>query len=624
MANGLITKQTDLKSLKYSSMPLGSQSPYVTKNIGQAPGSQIGLEIQSRIDDTSRIAQMLIDKPGLKYLLNEALLQQTDIQDKLQKARDKGKTLGGAILQQVGNTAINTAKIAASTLAQVPVNGTGTHFVKGFRTDTYLQPSNGNQRSGFAQFFGAGGVEGAPLALKGQPIEGQVESNFGEKLSPTEFKVTAQSGLDYDEYLNKPIPKDSNEHKALAENGKPIPISGSSIQTTATPGVTTPQNLITGSIAIEDVVNDLPDNGVNVGKQYTAANTYTGKTAKDTIGKAVNGKKIIAHKNPAEYPYFSAVQQDFSTAGGGAAAGNVAESKGEQSIPKLTSLEDLQQGINSGSVQTVSEDVNVNTTVQDFRQGSSRLYSFDYNDPKIRREKRVNLGDQGKKKSSTFYTKYTNTDPDAIDQLNALDIQYDGRAAGTQDGRDLAKLYFEIITPDNTNGVGTFLHFRAFIDNIDDSYNADWQGFNYVGRGEKFYTYGGFERDITVGFKIAAATRSELKPLYRKMVYLASATAPTYGGQGFMRGTLARITIGSYFSQIPGVITSVKYNLIDDMPWEIAMQNPEAGTDDDVQELPMGLQCSVSFKAIHDFAPVTGLKYYMTNPNPQGNAKPFF
>ena len=51
MANGLINLQTDLKSLKYSSMPLGSDAPYVTKNIGQAPGSQVGLEIQSRIDD---------------------------------------------------------------------------------------------------------------------------------------------------------------------------------------------------------------------------------------------------------------------------------------------------------------------------------------------------------------------------------------------------------------------------------------------------------------------------------------------------------------------------------------------------------------------------------------------
>ena len=108
------------------------------------------------------------------------------------------------------------------------------------------------------------------------------------------------------------------------------------------------------------------------------------------------------------------------------------------------------------------------------------------------------------------------------------------------------------------------------------------------------------------------------------MVYLASSTAPTYGGQGFMRGSLARITIGSYFSQIPGVLTSVKFSLIDGMPWEIAMQNPEAGTDDDVQELPMGLQCNVSFKAIHDFTPQTGLKHYFTNPNPVNGSKPFF
>ena len=100
------------------------------------------------------------------------------------------------------------------------------------------------------------------------------------------------------------------------------------------------------------------------------------------------------------------------------------------------------------------------------------------------------------------------------------------------------------------------------------------------------------------------------------MVYLASSTAPTYGGQGFMRGTLARMTVGSYFSQLPGVITSVKYSLIQDMPWEISMQSPEQGGDSDVQELPMGLQCNVSYKVIHDFAPQTGLYHYFTNPNP--------
>ena len=137
MANGIINLQTDLTSLKYGSMPLGSDKPYIVKNIGQAPGSQIGAEISHRIDDVSRIAKMLVDKPGLKFLLHEALLQLVYVADKI-KNRGK-KTVAQAILKQAVSTLKTTAKIAASTLAQVPVNGTGTHFLRGFRTDTYLE-----------------------------------------------------------------------------------------------------------------------------------------------------------------------------------------------------------------------------------------------------------------------------------------------------------------------------------------------------------------------------------------------------------------------------------------------------------------------------------------------------
>ena len=157
MANGLINLQTDLKSLRY-----GNDKPYITKNIGQAPGSQIGLEVQARIDDTSRIAQMLIDKPGIKYLLHEAELQQVNVANKIKNRGNK--TVAGAVLGQLGNTLVGTAKILGSTLAQIPVNGTGIHFLKGFRTDTYLQPTNGNQAYGFAQFFVAGGIEEAQYA----------------------------------------------------------------------------------------------------------------------------------------------------------------------------------------------------------------------------------------------------------------------------------------------------------------------------------------------------------------------------------------------------------------------------------------------------------------------------
>jgi hypothetical protein len=619
---------------------------------------------------------------------NQALLQQVNIQDKLQKAKDKGKTTMGAILQQAGNTILTTAKILGSTIAQVPVNGTGTHFVYAFKTDTYLQPTGGNNRSAFAQFFGAGGVEGAPLALQGKPITGKVESNFGDPNQQTgEFKITTESELDYNEKVNTQIPQ--GENRVYSQQGTPIiednvgidgwkpytstgvkenfvdrnsnqivsqskfstpelskktrvkpsgsvvnvtsteifspftgdPLTISGLETTATAG--------TLGISNKGVQGDLPDTSKdNIGKTYSSKSTYTGTDSIENSRRTTRGKNIsLKPANsgteneyiPSTYnrdnTYGDVVVEDIINEGTGQVEEGVP--LGEKLIPRKISLKKLQEGVNSGSIDVVSKsgDSFVDPPkLEDFRTG--KIYSFDYNSPTINRETRVNLGNQGK--ISFNRTKYSNTDPDTVDQINALDIQNDERAAGNSDGRDLAKFYFEIITPDKSQ----FLHFRAFIDSIDDSYNADWQGFKYVGRADSFYTYGGFERDINISFKIAAATRSEMKPLYRKMVLLASATAPTYGGQGFMRGTLARLTVGSYFSQLPGVITSVKYNLIDDMPWELSMQSPEQGGDSDVQELPMGLQCSVSYKVIHSFAPQTGLYHYFTNPNPV-NAQDF-
>lgn len=588
---GLINLQTDLTSLRY-----GSDKPYVTKGIGQAPGTQIGRQIQSRIDDTSRIAQMLIDKPGLKFLGNQALLQQVNIQDKLQKSRDKGKSLAGAIVKQGLETVKQTAKILGSTLAQVPVNGTGTHFVYAFRTDTYLQPPGGNTRSAFAQFFGAGGVEGAPLALQGKPIEGVVESNFGTTqgtlftVNPDVLGKYSYEGLvkpQYYEKQNKPISdflQEEDQPKAASQSGNPVAVPEGAVQTTASPNpdLQNPQNKIKSIPSIDISGSGLTLSDDNLGKQYTSEDTYTGVQSVDTILGATNSGSIQL--------------KNFNS--------NPSEISGSVPIEGIT-----------GEVSYDSK--NFNSVVEDFRNKQGKAYSFDYNSNKINREQRVNLGNQGK--VSFDRSNYGNSsDTDTHDTLNKLN-ESATRIDGTADARDLAKLYFEIITPDGS----TFLHFRAFIDSIDDSYNADWQGFKYVGRAENFYTYGGFDRDINVSFKIAAATRAEMKPLYRKMVYLASSTAPTYGEQGFMRGTLARMTIGSYIAQIPGVITSVKYSLIQDMPWEISMQNPEAGTDDDMQELPMGLQCSVSFKAIHDFAPQTGLQHYFTSPEPLNGSKSF-
>jgi len=531
--------QTDLTSLTYSSMPLGSDKPYITKKIGEAPNSQLGLEIQRRLDDTSRIVQMLKDKPGIKYLLHEAALQQIGVGQRVKKARGQGKTLAGAVLQQIGATVGQTVKIIGSTLSQVAVNGTGTHFLKAFRTDTYLQDSD--THSAFATFFGAGGVEGAPLALEGKPITGKVSSNFGTTdVSGQKFTVTSTSELDYD--------------------GKKHTLSPG-IETTLKPGELGTINL--------DVQGGIKKSGTREGKTvYSSGSLYD---------------------NPNYV---------------------------EPEIPESMSIETaIKEGIGTSAINQDSPE----RIITDFRLEKGNTYTFNYNDTNIKRETRVNLGDQGKKKLSTFYTNYSEVDVLAIDSLNALDVKKE-RVDGKAEARDFAKFFFEIITPDGSK----FLHFRAFIDSLDNGYSADWQGKKYIGRAENFYTYGGFDSDINVSFKIAAATRSEMKPLYKKVVYLASATAPTYGAKGFMRGTLVRMTVGSYISNIPGVITSVKYTVDTGSPWEIGMQNPETGNDDDVQELPMVLSCSISFKPIYDFTPQTGLYHYMTNPEPLSGASPFF
>ena len=669
MASGLITKNTDLKSLKYGSMPLGSDKPYVTKNIGQSPSSQIGSEITHRIDDVSRIAQMLVGRPGIKYLLHEAELQQIGVGQRIKKAQQGGKSLVGAVLGQLGNTAINTLKIAGSTLAQVPVNGTGTHFLKGFRTDTYLQPSGGNNRSAFAQFFGAGGLEGAPLALEGKPITGVAkETNFGTEKNgnfTVDSKISKEYGYDskvfngkelkdYDEIQNRKIPADKYLGKFPSKLGKPITIDTGSIapkdplvktklqqskagdKQVGTIGVLEAgaPSALGGSTLIYDYKNTLTGTTAEDASIHAQAGAPikvipSGSTQRDTTVAAgdpnslVKGisnldvssstlgdngntplSKTYANTQTDSYTGFSS-ETNINAAVTGSIIGTGGTVPKNEIQYKYGSIEKANQAAEKNNRSQPNEELGKEYTDSSTYSQEQAKRLIGNSTKRTQKESRVGLGDQGKTTKATV-DYWTPARSDERDQVNMLDVG--DRQDAAQGARDLAKFYFEIITPDESK----FLYFRAHIKSIDDSFNADWQAHKYVGRAENFYTYGGFDRDINVSFTIAAATRSEMRPLYRKMVYLASATAPTYGTSGLMRGTLARLTVGSYLDQIPGVITSVKFNIDNNVPWEIAMGQPE-GVENDVQVLPMVMECSISFKPIHDFAPQTGLYHYFTN-----------
>ena len=63
----------------------------------------------------------------------------------------------------------------------------------------------------------------------------------------------------------------------------------------------------------------------------------------------------------------------------------------------------------------------------------------------------------------------------------------------------------------------TYVHLKAYLTNFSDSHQANWDSFKYMGRGENFYRYGGYDRSISVGFRAYVHSRIELFPVYKKI-----------------------------------------------------------------------------------------------------------
>ena len=147
------------------------------------------------------------------------------------------------------------------------------------------------------------------------------------------------------------------------------------------------------------------------------------------------------------------------------------------------------------------------------------------------------------------------------------------------------------------------LLFRAFLNSINDSFTGDWNSFKYNGRAENFYTYNGFDRDISFSFQVAPQTGVELKPLYDKLNYFVGSTAPVYKERR-MRGRYARLSIGNWCNEIPGFFKSINLAWTSRYPWEINYLGPEVPSENDViSQHPLLLDVSCTFKPIHDYTP---------------------
>jgi hypothetical protein len=196
-----------------------------------------------------------------------------------------------------------------------------------------------------------------------------------------------------------------------------------------------------------------------------------------------------------------------------------------------------------------------------------------------------------------------------IDKLNkSLPKTFDNSQAPWEgqstNNDDIIKFVFEAISNDNTNQ-STAIFFRAFLTSgITDNHSAELNSFKYMGRGETFHTYQGFNRSISFSFRVAAMSMDELMPMHVRVNELMGQVYPDYSQkQSIMRAPVVRVTIGDYLHRVPGFIENITATIDNGTPWEIASTTQYQGFDDYVAQLPHVIDISVTFKPILDILP---------------------
>ena len=257
-----------------------------------------------------------------------------------------------------------------------------------------------------------------------------------------------------------------------------------------------------------------------------------------------------------------------------------------------------------------------NTVIQNYRETSQH------------KRKKLQVPDYGKRDkdlrnplSGSFMSKYTpggNGMTDPIWQINQTEDKVD----------DFVKFMFHDL---NTN---ERFRFRAYIDNVSEDFNPDWQQVKILGRADSPYIYQGFERSLSVSFKAAALSRGDLMLMWDQLERLSKTTVPKYQNESRMKGPLVKFTLGNWFINAPAFIRSLSYTVDNETPWEINLSNSgvygTGATKDNVGELPMIVSVQVNLQIFGDVRPetvhvqktnITDSKVYNTgNLYPLGNA----
>ena len=657
----LVNRTTNLKSLRYGNDRRGngsSNQPYVTTPIPNGEGPGFGdadfllrggsLLPGAVVRDVSRLTQMMFDfksPNGLLFTVKQNLLSRSGVNIKAQ-----GKS--SSVIGNPNRLPLNNGiYLPTSTLAQAAVNPLGGHLLKqginpfastndvangnslstGFgdflplANPIYLDTLAQNERqnseepgtSRLIQFTNSFIKDGVRTNLPGRYVAQDTTELYsysggpGSTLGVGKTRIAIAKDRTGRNNPNLAGSKKATDLFFIDSNRtvKPIPkrsFSISSFDSTFNSGLSLSSNNSTPAFG-----SFLPTAGnLNYGREdysvFTRPSTYYqaakifGKTL-SIVYESMGGVDLFQGK----YTQINntSVLQDFSTSVFQPGTFNPQAPSVVSGLENTLNYNQLMVAGNSGSVD--------NAILQDFRKEtkSNSPKSINYTDPDQRLDGRVNLGSPGSKPISR--TSYVTGRGTALDKINALQLYKSADVDPKKDINDLVKFRIGVIDNDNPS-LKTYIHFRAIINSMNDSYSADWGSQTFTGRAEKLYNYQGFDRTVSLGWTVAAQSKQELMPMYQKLNYLASVCAPDYSSEGYMRGNLIELTVGGYLYNQVGIMTGIDYGVPTESPWEIAINDssiPGAGfeknrSDNSVKEMPFIINVSgFNFIPIHNFVP---------------------
>jgi hypothetical protein len=633
---GLVDLTTNLRSLRYGKDTVGggnSNQPYVqTKipdsfsKIGKTGGPDFLLRGGTLlpkivVNDVSRLAQMFFDfksPTGPLFIAKQNILSLTNVNSETGYQPYTQEEVTTSTLSAIGqfikdNVPLNQgAYTPLSTLAQAVGNPIGIHVNKQglnpFKFKTTQGSPNGNGPLGLPTYLNTIATSGnngpksrlAPLYNSKINVITQDQNLYSYSGGPGAILGVGKTNI---VMLGDQRTGINNERKSYWDNLK-------------TPQFVSNKNIFKG----KDGFNNPPPSLSFIAPQliYNFFNPLRAAT--------LFREDYLDTRSPSVYEAGTLLKTNTSKLKSGTGTGVDPQVFTQQQIEEY--------GVNIKPLlayEPTSKDSKVNKpsfTSIIAPSGSAEIpASLDYVTKNI--ETRVNLGDPGRRGNRSSYTvgflisgsstvegnSYYNK---ALDQINALPIYQSDSVTLNNIKNDLVKFRIGVLNNKNPN-LKTYIHFRAHIDSMSDNFSADWQSQKYMGRGENFYKYQGFDRNISLSWTVAAQSKQELIPMYQKLNYLASVCAPSYSSEEYMGGNLISLTIGGYLHEQIGIIKGLTLDVPTESPWEISIpdnntiqvvpgseDNPdrEIFTDPSVKELPMIIKVTgFNFIPIHNFVP---------------------